>query len=253
MKNKDICNKIKELISNNKEVIAIFNNGSSVIGLDTENSDVDFVIIIKKNKDREKLLQTFRNKFRIIKNEINPEIEIEEQFYILGKRIDLTLITRDEIEKRIYSFYNSVEAFLELQHFLKHKIIDAIDIYDPNNLLKSYQKEIKKYPEKIFKEVFNKSINQVKETLFYFENHTFRNEFQYAFEQWEILQPICEALYSKNRQLLMLPFKRLHNDLQTLKPNIEEEMYQLIQGNNNPQVITKKIKIIKKILKKLEA
>ena len=50
----------------------------------------------------------------------------------------------------------------------------------------------------------------------------------------------------------MLPYKRIHNDLKELKPNIEKEMYQLVRGDNTPEMIKKKSKIVEKILAKLE-
>lgn len=252
MKNKDICNKIKEVLRNKMEVLAIFNNGSSIVGLDSNDSDLDFVVILKNEKNINKITQIIRQNFTILKNDKNPEIEVEEQYQILNKRVDFTLISKKKIEKKVYSIYDSKDKFLKLQHFIKHKIIDAVIVYDPDNLLNIYQKEINKYPKKIFNEVFNDSIIKIKENLFYFKNHGFRNEFQYAYEQWEILQPICQALYAKNNRLFMLPFKRLHNDLKDLKPNIKKEMYQLIRGDNNKKTINKKIEIIKIILSKLE-
>ena len=48
-KNNDVCNRIKKLLSEEKEVLAIFNNGSSIVGMDDTNSDLDFVVILKNS------------------------------------------------------------------------------------------------------------------------------------------------------------------------------------------------------------
>lgn len=252
MKLTNICDKIKEAIAQEPEVLAIFNNGSAVIGIGDPSSDVDFVVILRKEKDSEKILRILRNSFKVIKNKENPEIDVEEQFSVLGRRADFSFTSKKSIENKVNTFYNSKENFLESQHILQHKIIDAISIYDPQNLLKVYQKKIKKYPKNILDVVVKDSLKLIKEELFYWRYHGFRNEFQFAFKQWEVIGLICQVIYAKNKRLFMLPYKRLHNDLKKLKPNIEKEMYSLIRGKNTKKMINKKIRIVEKILEKLE-
>ncbi len=252
MKNKEVCNKIKETLSNEKDVLAIFHNGSSIVGVEDSASDLDFVVVLKDSKIQTKILNLLRKKFEVTTNPENPEIKVEEQFIINKRRADFTFVSKKDLGKKINNFYKSKKNVLENQHFIQHKIVDSVSVYDPEKLLKKYQKEIKKYPDKLFNEIFNDSIYEIKEVLFYWKYHKFRNEFQFAFEQWEIIQPICQALYAKNKRLFMLPYKRLHKDLKNLKPNIEKEMYSLIRGKNTPSRIKKKIKIVEKIIGKLE-
>ncbi len=252
MKYREVCNKIKEILSKESEVLAIFNNGSSIVGLDMPKSDLDFVIITTNDKDEKKILKTLRNNFEVFKNEENPNIKVEEQFDVLGKRTDFTIISKQKIEYKINNFYKSSANFLELQHFIKHKLVDSVAVYDPNKLLNEWKKIVQKYPKKIMNDVFNSQICSIKENLFYWKNHGFRNEFQFSFEEWDVIKSICQALYAKNNRMFMLPYKRLHKDLKELKPNIEKEMYQLIRGANTPKLINKKIEIVKKILTKLE-
>jgi hypothetical protein len=130
--------------------------------------------------------------------------------------------------------------------------VDSVAIYDPGRFLVKWKKEIEKYPTKIMKEVFDSQIVSIKEELFYWENHGFRNEFQFGFEQWDLIKAICQALYVKNNEMFMLPYKRIHSDLKRLKPNIEKEMHVLIKGKNGPRMIKKKIKVVRKIIEKLE-
>lgn len=248
----DCFNKIKEVLSNEKEVLAIFNNGSSVVGMNSPDSDLDFVIILKRDKDDNKIIKILRKNFRTFKNEENPEIDVEEQFDIFGTRVDFTFISKKRVEEKVNDLYKSKDNYLDLQHFIKHKVVDAIPIYDPDNFLIMWKKEVERYPKNIMKEIFNSQIYSIKEELFYWKNHGFRNEFQFAFEQWDLIKAICQALYAKNNMMFMLPYKRIHNDLDNLKPNIKKEMYQLIRGKNTPRMIKQKIKIVEKILSKLE-
>jgi|TARA_Y100000310_G_scaffold331787_1_gene406023 predicted nucleotidyltransferase len=252
MKYKEVCDKIKGVLEKEQKILAIFNNGSSVVGMDTLSSDLDFVIILKNGKDKKKIIQILRKTFRVFKNEENPEINVEEQFDVLNRRADFTFISKKRMEEKVNNFYKSKENFLELQHFMKHKIVDSVSVYDPNKLLVKWKKKVEKYSKRIMKEVFNSQIYSIKEELFYWKNHCFRNEFQFGFEQWDIIKPICQAIYAKNNRMFMLPYKRIHNDLKELKPNIEKEMYELIRGKNTSRMINKKIKLVHKIIAKLE-
>lgn len=252
MNNKEVCVEVYNTFHDRPEVLAIFNNGSSVVGQDDKGSDVDFVIVLMKDVDKNKIRELFRKKYKILKNEEDPEIEVEEQYEVLGKRVDPTIISKDEIEKKVNEFYTNKENYLNYQHFIKHKIIDSVAIYDKERLLPKWKKEVQRFPTKIMKEVIGSQIASVKENLFYWKHHKFRNEFQFGFEQWDLIKGICQAIYAKNNCLFMLPYKRIRKDLKELKPNIEKEMYELIRGRNTPKVIQKKIKIVEKILSKLE-
>jgi predicted nucleotidyltransferase len=251
MKHKEVCDKIREVLSKEKEILAIFNNGSSIVGMDAPDSDLDFVVILKDSKDEKKVVRLLRKSFDVFKNEEDPEIDVEEQYDVLGRRADFTLISKMIILKKINDFYKSKENYLELQHFMKHKIVDSVAIYDPSGLLSQWKKKVQKYPKKFMKEVFNSQIDSIKEELFYWKNHGFRNEFQFSFEQWDTIKYICQALYAKNNRMFMLPYKRIHNDLKELKPNIEKDIYELVKGRNTPGIIKKKIGIVEKILKLL--
>ena len=252
LKNKVVCLEIYKSFSNQPEVLAIFNNGSSIVGQDDEGSDMDFVVILKKSSDEKKIRGLFRKKYKILKNAEDPDIEVEEQYEVLGKRVDPTIISKKEIENKVYGFYSSIDNYLNFQHFIKHKLVDSISIFDKENSLPIWKKEVEKYPKKFMKEVVDSQIISIKENLFYWRHHKFRNEFQFGFEFWDIMKAICQALYAKNNLMFMLPYKRIHNDLKELKPNIEKEMYQLVRGENTPEMIKKKSKIVEKILSKLE-
>lgn len=252
MKNKEVCFEIYNSFSDNPKVLAICNNGSSVVGQDDEGSDMDFVIVVRKSADKDKVRELFRKKYKILTNEEDPNIAVEEQYEVLDKRVDPTIISKEEIEKKIYGFYTSIDNYLNYQHFIKHKIVDSISIFDREKLLPIWKKEVERYPKEFMKKVFNSQVVSIKENLFYWRHHKFRNEFQFGFESWDVMKAICQAIYAKNNRMFMLPYKRIHNDLKELKPNIEKEMYQLVRGKNTQKMINQKIDIVKRILAKLE-
>jgi predicted nucleotidyltransferase len=252
MKDKEVCDKIKEVLSKEPEVLAIFDNGSSIVGMDTPESDVDFVIIVQKKSQITKLIKILTEKTSLIEVEKGGGKAKCASFLVYNKRADISFVIKSMLDSIVNTFYDKKENYLENQHFLKHKIIDSVAVYDPKNLLESYKKKVEKYPQKFLNEIFNDSIKSIKENLYYWKHHGFRNEFQFGFEQWEVIQQICQALYAKNKRLFMLPYKRLHKDLKELKPDIEKEMYALIRGKNTNQMIKKKIEIVKSIASKLE-
>ena len=254
MKNKDICDKIKEVLSKEKDVIAIFNNGSSAVGLETPGSDVDFVVITKLKTEEQvlKLIGRIKKKIKFIEVERDGSSGRSGIFSINNRRVDLAIYYKGRMEYVVNHFYDSRETFLEYQHKIKHKIVDAVEVYDPKHLLKKFKKEVERYPQKIFDEVFKHSMELLKENYYYWKYHGFRSEFQFGFEKWDIIKEICEALYAKNKRLFMLPYKRLHKDLKELKPNIEKEVYFLVRGINTQKNIAKKIKVLKIIIAKLE-
>jgi len=153
LKNMEVCSEIYKSFSTQKEVLAIFNNGSSVVGQDIDGSDMDFVVIVKNKGDERKIRNLFREKYKIIKNEEHPEIEVEEQYDVLEKRVDPTIIAKKEIEEKINNFYKSVEDYLESQHFIKHKIVDSVAIFDSERLMLRWKKEVERYPKKFMKKV----------------------------------------------------------------------------------------------------
>jgi hypothetical protein len=252
MINKEVCDKVKEVLSMEGGVLAIINNGSAIVGMDAPDSDIDFVVITATDKDEKSLVSILRKKFRVLKNEEHQDVDVEEQWEICGRRADFTFRTKKAMDEKVDSFYDSVENYLKGQHFIKHKIVDAVAVYDPKNILAGWKKKAEKYPKKIMKDVFYSQIRSIKENLFYWRHHKFRNEFQFGFEEWDVMKAICQALYAKNNQMFMLPYKRIHKDLKELKPNIEKEMYELVRGINNQKMIENKIKVVERILEKLE-
>jgi hypothetical protein len=141
LKNKEVCLEIYKSFSNQPEVLAILNNGSSIVGQDKEGSDTDFVIVLIDSKEEKKIRNLFRKKYKILKNEEDPNIEVEEQYEVLGKRVDPTIISKKEIENKIYNFYTSIENYLTYQNFIKHKIVDSISIFDKEKSLPVWKKK----------------------------------------------------------------------------------------------------------------
>ncbi|MFH0905742.1 MAG: hypothetical protein V1824_00210, partial [archaeon] len=218
--------------------------------------DIDYTIIIKNKNQVINTIKKMSKKLNFIDIEKGDSIKskyISVHFLINNKLVDIAFFYKDNMDKFVNCLYKSKDNFLKYQHMLKHKIIDSIAVYDPNNLLISYKTKVNKFSKNITEKVYNDSMNCLKENLYAWKSQDFRNQFHFSYELQEIILNICLALYVKNKKLFMLPYKRLHKDLKLLKPNIEKEMYFLINGNNSKNQISKKIKTLEKIINKLEA
>jgi len=63
-----VCGKINGLLAREKGVVAIFNNGSSVVGLESPGSDLDFVVILNRSNNERKIVRLLRDNFKVIKS-----------------------------------------------------------------------------------------------------------------------------------------------------------------------------------------
>lgn len=247
MKNKEICKKLKSVLIKFPKLIAIFNNGSTIVGTDTPESDIDFTIIVKNKNDISKVLSILKKNFKFLG--IDHEVPL---FKYKKRELAICVYDKKTMDFFVNVLYKSKDDFLRWQDTLQHKIIEAIPIYDPQKLLSKYKKKVLLYPTKIQKEVFSDSIKALKEIFEEWTNYRFKNEFNFIFHLPEILEKICLAIYSKNKKLFMIPYKRLDKDLKELKPNIEKEIYFLVKGTNSKKNLEEKKRILKKIIIKLE-
>ena len=246
MKNETICKKLKTILSDKLYVLAIFNNGSSIVGTDLPQSDVDFTIVVKSKSDINKTLSLLKKnlKFLGVYHEV-PHFEFK-------KKLGICIYDKQTMDFFVNILYKSKKDFLQWQKVLQHKIIEAIPVYDPKDLLKRYQAKINSYPKRIQNAVFTDAMRELQEIYKEWKDYGFRNEFNFIFQLPEIMKQICLALYSKNKRLFMLPYKRLHKDLKELQPNIEKEMYYLIQGTHSKKNLEEKRRTLKKIIDKLQ-
>ena len=242
MKYNDICNKIKAIFLGKTYVMAILNNGSSVAGTDLPESDIDFTIIVKNKEYVNKALNLLKKNIKFL------GVEHEVPYFEFKKKLGICVYDKKTMDSFVKILYKSKDDFLQWQKVIQHKVVEAVPIYDPGNILKAYQKRVGMYPRRIQRAVFSDSIGYLKDV---YEEWNFANEFNFIFHLPEIIENICLALYSKNRRLFMIPYKRLHKDLKELKPNIEKEMYFMVRGNNSKKNREEKKQVLKHIIDKL--
>jgi predicted nucleotidyltransferase len=248
---KQVGEKIKKILFSRKEVLAIFMNGSVVVETDVEQSDIDFTIIVKNQKNIGDVIDLLRRNFKFIELESEyPYLNLELKFE--NKKLDISIFSKKTMDDFVNNLYKNKENFLNLQKVVQHKVVEAIAIYDPINLLVKYRKKVNLYPKSIQKQVFSQAMDNLEAIYETWCYEGFRNDFQYIFYLDKALENISLAIYSRNRRFSMLPYKRLHKDIKELKPNLEKEVYTLMKGTSSKENFEGKKVALKKIIDKLK-
>lgn len=239
-----VSDRLNAALSPQSWLVAIFHNGSTVAGTDQSGSDVDFTIIVRRSKDRGRVLQVLKHRFgyRYLGLD-HGTLSFRDR-----RKVGITVVDRPTVDRWLRRLYRGPEDLLALQGVVQHKIVEATSIYDPQGLLAKYQQRVNAYPIRIQKAVFSQATKSL-ETVY--ENWGSRNEFHFAAELPSLLENICIALYALNRRLFMVPYKRLHVDLTTLRPNIQVELYRLVRSGRSARSRTEGRKVLQTILRKL--
>ena len=205
-------------------VVAIFRNGSTVVGAGQPGSDVDFTVILRRKSDRAKTLALLRGRLEYL------GLDHGVPTFRGRRRIGVVLLARSTVEGILRSLYRTPESLLELQGVVQHKIVEAAAVHDPRGVLPRYQRRATAYPARIQRAVFAKAIRSLEVA---YRDWGTRNEFHFAASLPPILEAICVALYARNRRLFMVPGKRLHRDLRTLRPDLEEDLRGLVRSGGS--------------------
>jgi hypothetical protein len=122
--------------------------------------------------------------------------------------------------------FRSVEDLLQWQGWLRHKVVDAVEVADPDGVLQQYRAALADYPADLAIEVARRSLTHLRTE--FLADWNFRNPFHYAYSLSEMLEHLGRALFALNRRFYAPPFKHWQHDLPTLRPDISAELLQLI-------------------------
>lgn len=116
---------------------------SVAFGVADQYSDLDMFIIFEHHRDYEKFAEP-------LEQAIN-QIQFPQEFHMIcdkGVRFELESLRRSDLSK-VFRHYDHSEAWMYQTDWLMHWFVNAITIYDPNNLAKRFKKQCSFYPEHI--------------------------------------------------------------------------------------------------------
>lgn len=236
--------RLRSLLSSEPWVMAVFRNGSTVVGTDQPGSDVDFTVLVREPRDRARALALLKRRFRFL------GMDHGVPTFAGRRKIGITLLDRATVEDLLRHLYRSPEDLLERQAAVQHKIVEAVAVHDPQGLLKVFERRAAAYPRRIRRAVVARSLRSL-ETAY--GEWGFRNEFQYAVEMPRIIEDICLNLYARNGRLMMMPLKRIHKDVRELKPDIGADLLRLVRGGRTARSRSRGKQALGRILTRLRA
>ena len=214
---------LREAVVPEPGVQAVFHNGSQVAGTARPDSDVDFTILVGEPDDearvRKRLGRAFV--FRGLCHEV-------DQYDCEGVRIACTIWPRSMADGMVGAVFHSIDGLLAHQAALQHKLVEAVAVHDPSELLSEYQQRLSQYPDALAGEVVARATGYLQEE--YLDDWRFRSRFHFAYVLRDILEQIGLALYARNKRFYMPPLKRWPRDLRHLQPNLEQDLFVLIGG-----------------------
>jgi len=238
--------RLYDVLSPRPWVAAVFHNGSTVAKTDQPESDVDFTVVVQGRGAEARTLRLLKTQFRYHYLGLDHGVPS----FRARRNLGIVIVDRPTIEDWLARLYRSPEDFLDLQGVVQHKIVEAVPIFDPDHLLDRYQARARAYPRRMQKAIFSRAMNSLG-TIY--GNWGFRNEFHYVTELPALVENISQALYARNRRLLMFPFKRLHVDLAGLKPNLEGELYRVVRGGRSARNRAESRNVLKRVIRRLRA
>jgi pimeloyl-ACP methyl ester carboxylesterase len=202
-------------------VAAVFHSGSQVVGAATADSDIDFTILIREPDDalfvRKRIASVFE--YRGLCHDV-------DQYDFEGARLACTMWPKRQADDMVAAVFHSINGLLAFQGALQHKLVEAVAVHDPADLLRDYQRQLSQYPDALAKAVMARATKYLQEE--YLDDWTFRSRFHFAFTLRDMLEHIAVALYASNKRFFMPPLKRWPADLRQLRPSLESELFVLI-------------------------
>jgi len=242
MKNNEINDKILSFLSKLTSIIAVFGNKFN----DDSFSDFDYTFIIEHNSDMPHIVTVLQKEMAFL------GFEEDDPTFFYQKKIRISIYSKRSMVYIIRNLFRSKDNLLSLQGVVRSKVIEACPLYDPDNILQEFQKSLIEYPDDIRDSVFHQGITSLSRILYEWNNVGYRNDFNFLYYISEIIENICIALYSLNRRFFTIPFKQLHSDLTTLKPDISNQLYSIVRGSFSGNDLVVKADSLKSIMDMLK-
>ena len=250
-------------------------HGSRSVGRNTEDSDIDYAFIVEKKEDEERLAKSLsdilewkeRRGFYPEQIWTGPhwkEHAGEDNFrgigmHFYGKQEFLDTFgnvfddTPVEVEAAAGMDRWQNTKFLQVQGSVQFIVVESIPLYDPEGLLGTAREKALSYPDEFSQKIVDCMIKNLEIKLSWFgEPWIQRNKYNFISDIREVLYYIAIAHYAKNKTFIQNGLKRYHYDIKTFKPNIKQEVDELLKIDENFETENKSV-YLKAILEKLKS
>lgn len=240
----EICQLLESHLAKDSSVVAVFLNGSQAIGRATPDSDVDFTVLVTN----EVAVVQIQDRIADLFEKIDPCHGVAQYRYA-HVCLCISIFPKSDVLGWVEDAFRSADQLLSSQAVLQHKFVESIPVLDPDGLLAHFQARLTDYPDNIAEEILSRSVAYLRSE--YLDDWGFRNIFHYSYCLQDILEHIGQALYAKNRRFYMPALKRWPGDLPTLKPNLENELAEMVSISPGCDLDNKR-QALERIISRLE-
>lgn len=217
-------------------ILALAINGSRAgEDFDQQRSDIDLVCIAENQGAIDRMKEAYGRRYELDAAHmlfLSKEIE----YFTFGATgsnhrslaIDLKFFTLREYQERVAVVDKGPEALLEVQDWLRHKVLQTIPLYDPSNIIGKAKETIQALDEETRAEMAWKANLRLMHSCGYFHQRPkFPNPLTASSDIMIFFDALLAAHYANNSTFYMKGFKHIAHDLQSMKPDIGDVVAQL--------------------------
>jgi len=224
-------------------VRAIFLCGSHVTGLATVQSDIDFTVLVDDDSGVEAVKARLAEAYEYLGD------FHEVPRYRAGRaRLAVCIYPQPWTDAWVANAFRSPEDLKQWQGWLRHKVVDARPVSDPEGVLEGYQRGLESYPSELAGEMVVEALEVLREE--YLEDWSFRNEFHYAYCLRDMLEQVGLVLFALNRRLYAPPLKHWQQDLPELEPDLTADLAELVSPSEGANLASQRA-VLQRIVEKL--
>jgi len=213
--------RVLEALAGEPAPAAVLLAGSHAVGTATPGSDIDFTVLVDDEAAIEHVLGRLETEFALL-----GSFHEVPHFRFASSRLAVCTYHRGWVDDWVAHAFRSAGDLRQWQGWLQHKIVDAVALHDPGDLLRGYQRHLRTYPAALADEVAAQALEHLHTA--YLDDWGFRNAYHFAYCLRDILEHLGTALFARNRRFYAPPLKHWHRQLASLKPPLEEALQQLV-------------------------
>ena len=240
-----IVEAFRSALEREPSVRAVFLCGSHVTGLATAQSDIDFTVLVDDDAGVEAVKARLAEAYEYLGD------SHEVPRYRAG-RAELAVCIYPQLwtDAWVANAFRSPEDLKQWQGWLRHKVVDARPVSDPEGVLEEYQRQLADYPAELAGEVVTEALEYLRGE--YLEDCNFRNEFHFAYCLRDMLEQVGLALFALNRRFYAPPLKHWQQDLPELEPDLTADLAGLVSLSEGADLASRH-GVLQRIVEKLAA
>ena len=224
---------------------SVFVNGSHVAGAASERSDVDFTVLVADEPHVATTVSALAKRFP----PLGDSHEVPH-FAAVDGRIAVCIYPQPWTDAWVGNAFRSADDLRQWQGWLRHKVVDAVAVYGPEDVLARYQAALAHYPAALAEQIAREALAYLRTE--FLDDWNFRNPYHFAYCLREMLEQIGLALFACHQRFYAPPLKHWQRDLRELRPPLMAELDSLMALSADTDLGAKR-GVLARVIASLEA